>query len=97
LTWRVRVANAGLKVDVFSASWRGFVRVAKKGLGERIGCRLESSKVEMLKGKGKELNADAPRAQKEEKTGESLRDWVDCDESMRQGSTVLALLSRTII
>jgi hypothetical protein len=73
-------------VAVFSGGCRGLVRVAKKGLRGRIVCRLESSKVEMSKGKGEELKAEAPGAQREEKPGEGRRDWVDCAESMRQRS-----------
>jgi hypothetical protein len=76
------VATAGLKVVVFSSGCRGLVRVAKKGLAGRIVCRLESSNVEMLKGKGKELNAEAPSAQRDEKPSEWWRDWMDCDGTM---------------
>ena len=102
MTWRVRVANAGLKVDVFSSGCRGLVRVAGKGLSEgKLTLRLRSGQalrlrsgqaVDSLKLKKRtsgELNAEAPGAQREEKPGERRRDWEDCDEIMGQSTTDL--------
>jgi len=47
-------------VAVFSASCRGFVRVARKGLREGISCRLESSNIceEAGEDKRRERKAD---------------------------------------
>ena len=88
------MANAELKVAVFSSGCRGLVRVAGKGLSEgKLTLRLRSGQaVDSLKLKKRtsgELNAEAPGAQREEKPGERRRDWEDCDEIMGQSTTDL--------
>jgi len=78
------VATAGLKVAVFSASCRGFVRVARKGLSEG---KLTVDSLKLKEETSGELNAEAPGAQREEKPDERRGDWVVCDENMGHDST----------
>jgi hypothetical protein len=87
LTRHVRVANSRLKVVLFSVSCKWLVRVAWKGVREWVVCRLEGSKVGMLKDKeAEELNG--VRAG-EEYVGEAAgpSDLRVNEESMGNGST----------
>jgi hypothetical protein len=88
LTEPVRVTTTGLKVVGFSVSCGWAVRVAGKGLTEGTVKRLEGLRVEMLKVEGREPNAEALSAHREEKKGEGEDDWTECDETMTESSMV---------
>jgi hypothetical protein len=65
-----------------------FVRVANKGVrldaaSRFVVCRLGSLKVGMLKVEGREPNAEALGAHREEKKSEGEDDWTECEESMK--------------
>src|SRR5579872_54674 len=98
LTQLVRVVDEGLKVAVFSVSCSELVRVAGKGLSEE---KLTVQSLE-LRGERRDLNAEAQSAQRFGKRGKvtdgdrkSRRGWGGPRRNMKNGSTVLAILSTT--